>query len=146
MSAQKALQGSKMRELPGGTEEYHVSSENWSLICPPSKSIVSFTKLAALIFDCLRPSLKNRVTDQDLTYDSERPCEDSDLCGQGGCPFYGLCLRDPEIGFYECHCQGCTPEDEDPVCGESFSLSVFFVKCLQFKHETLSWTPLYLYL
>jgi len=57
------------------------------------------------------------VKENNITLISERPCEDSDLCGQGGCPFYGLCLRDPEIGFYECHCQGCTPEDEDPVCG-----------------------------
>lgn len=46
--------------------------------------------------------------------------EDAELCGTGGCPYYGLCLKDPNRGFYECHCQGCTPGDpnDDPVCGD----------------------------
>ena len=46
MSAQKALQGSETetRELQGGTTENCVSLKKGSLICPPGKSMILFTK------------------------------------------------------------------------------------------------------
>ena len=28
------------------------------------------------------------------------------MCGKDGCPNYGICLKDPRVGFYECHCEG----------------------------------------
>ena len=46
VSAQKAFQGSetKTTELLGGTEENSVSPDEGSLICPPGKSMIFFTK------------------------------------------------------------------------------------------------------
>ena len=44
--------------------------------------------------------------------------EDAGLCGMNGCPFHGMCLRDSELGHYQCACPECYTQDlPNYVCG-----------------------------
>ena len=52
--------------------------------------------------------------------------EDAGLCGLNGCPFHGMCLRDSELGKYQCQCPECYTQDlPNYVCGKSYFKSPF---------------------
>ena len=72
--------------------------------------------------------------------------DETTLCGEDGCPFGGVCMKDPPSvgGQYQCRCKECDRVlgQSEVVCGKSISRTIteltFNLSCIT-SNDNATW-------